>query len=271
MSGQEHRGSQQTANVSFRSDTVGKLSSHEVVTELLLLMKESGQRMLAVELSHMVSSVDNMDKKYCELLSTVRGMGDELAELVEQSYAPTEERPDLSMYQETQNEAARILAKIAASKEKIIVCAKSAVKDCEQMGMDRSSAFLLNENIRGTVRTLRKQSNNSALNIIDIMLRAEKEGKIQSALLIPLRPMRATQKLMSHVSNLIRGAFGGAEHLTEPAEATQKAHIEQTTQKSRVYLKDKPSIRQALKKNQTEIAANSIPIPDKEKNKEATL
>lgn len=271
MSGQEHWGSQQTANVPFRTDTVGKLSSHEVVAELLLLMKESGQRMQAAAVSHMVSSVDNMDKQYSELLSMVRDMGEHLAEAVEQSFTPAEEGPDFSMYQEIQNEAERILAQIAASKEKIIACAKIAVEDRGQIGVDKSSAFLFTQNIRGTVKTLRKQANNSALNIVDSLLHAEKQGKIQSALLIPLRPMRATQKLMSHVSNIIHSVFEGAEHLTEPAEAAQKARTEQTAQKSRVYLKDKPSIRQALKKNQTEIGANPVPIPDKEKNKEATL
>ena len=90
--------SQRTADISFPLDNMGGLSSHEAVTELLSLMKENGRRPQAKELSYMLSAIDNMDKQYRELLSTVRDMREQLGEAVEQNYAPTEKRPDLSIY-----------------------------------------------------------------------------------------------------------------------------------------------------------------------------
>ena len=263
--------SQRTADTSFPLDNMGGLSSHEAVTELLSLMKENGRRPQAKELSYMLSAINNMDKQYRELLSTVRDMSKQLAEAVEQNYAPTEKCPDLSIYREIQNEVEQVLTQLAAAEDKIIIWAKTAGEDCRQMGKDGLNEALSTLDIRGVVRTLRKQAHGSAWNIIDTMLLAEKEGKFQSPLLVFIRPIRASNKILSHVSNTIRTALGGVNHSAEPAESVQKAHTEQTVQKQGKRLEGKPSIRQALHKNQAEIAAKPAPAPNQEKKQEAVL
>ena len=139
------------------------------------------------------------------------------------------------------------------------------------MGKDGLNEALSTLDIRGVVRTLRKQAHGSAWNIIDTMLLAEKEGKFQSPLLVFIRPIRASNKILSHVSNTIRTALGGVNHSEQSADMARNRQEERAADKPGKRLAKKPSIRQALQKNQTEIAAKPAPAPDKNKGQEAAL
>lgn len=60
------------------SGNVKSLSNHEAVTELLSLMRENGRKLEAMALSSMISSIDNIDRQYSELLSTTQDQRQQL-------------------------------------------------------------------------------------------------------------------------------------------------------------------------------------------------
>ncbi len=94
------------------------------------------------------------------------------------------------------------------------------------------------------------------------------EGRFQSVI---LAPMRAMEKLLSSMNNSTLAAIGGVEYLEQTAEAAREHQAERAAEKPGKRLEKKPSIRQALRQNQAEIADKSAPAPDKEKKQEAAL
>ena len=268
------------------------LSDHEAVTELLSLMKENGRKLNAAELSYMIYAIDHIDKQYSELLSMIQDRRDRLAEAAAECYAAGAEAPDFSEFQVVQKEAEQVLSKVAAVKEKIVIWAKAAVEDFKQIGVSALDTAMSTLNVHSMLWTLRRQARSSTLNIIATIQRAEtmgqemrsmgghlknviwviqgkapqvvdggQEGRFQSVI---LAPMRAVRKMLSVVSNATLAAIGGVEHLSESAEAARKARAERAAQKPGKRLEKKPSIRQALQKNQAEVAARSAPAPDRD-------
>ncbi len=80
MSGEERQISQRTADAPFGSVNASRLNSHGAVTALLSLMEENGCGPQAMELSYTISAIDNMEKRYSELLSDVQSKREQLAE-----------------------------------------------------------------------------------------------------------------------------------------------------------------------------------------------
>jgi len=100
------------------------------------------------------------------------------------------------------------------------------------------------------------------------MVDGGQEGRFQS---VVLAPMRAVRKLLTSMNNATLAAIGRVEHLEQTAEAAREHQTERAAQRPGKRLAKKPSIRQALRKNQAEIAGKPAPAPDKEKKKEAAL
>ena len=83
--------------------------------------------------------------------------------------------------------------------------------------------------------------------------------------------MRGIQKLLSNINNNTLAAIGVVEDLEQSADMARNRQEERAADKPGKRLAKKPSIRQALQKNQTEIAAKPAPAPDKNKGQEAAL
>ena len=83
--------------------------------------------------------------------------------------------------------------------------------------------------------------------------------------------MRTVQRVLGDMRNSTLAAIGGLESLELSAEAAREAQAERAAQKPGKRLEKKPSIRQALQKNQAEIATKSVPAPDQVKKQEAAL
>ena len=94
------------------------------------------------------------------------------------------------------------------------------------------------------------------------------EGRFQSAV---LAPMRGIQKLLSNINNNTLAAIGVVEDLEQSADMARGRQEERAEQRPGKRLEKKPSIRQALQKNQAEIAAKPAPAPNKEQKQEAAL
>lgn len=259
------------ARAQFDLEYGSELSSNKAVTELISLLEANGRKPQARELSYMISAIDKMGEQYSELLTMARNDTKELSKDIEKYYSPTERRPDLSMYQVTQNEAEQALPLFAAAKEKIIIGAKTAVEEYRQTGMDGLDATLSALNVRDIAIKLRNQGDISALKIVRQMILAEMKDAVWSAYVVSSRSIRACRKMLSSVRNTIHTVFGSAEHLAGPTEPVEKAHIAQTAQKQGEHLEKKPSIRQVIKNNQAEIAAKPTPTQDKAKKQEIDL
>ncbi len=77
--------------------------------------------------------------------------------------------------------------------------------------------------------------------------------------------------MLSSMNNATLAAIGGVEHLEQTAEAAREHQAERAAQKPGKRLEKKPSVRQALRQNQAEIADKPAPAPDKDKKQEAAL
>lgn len=266
------------------------LSNHEVVMELLSLMKGNGRKLKAAELSYMISAIDNIDKQYSELLSMLQDKRKELADAVEACYAVGAEPPDISAFQmaqkKSQKEVEQVLAKVAATKERIVVWAKTAVEDFKLIGVSALDTAMSTLNIHSMLEALRKQARGSALSILASMLQVEtmgqemrgvgghlinvirvmrgkepqavdggQEGRFQSAV---LAPMRAIRKMLFSVNNALLAAIGGVEHLSESAEAARKVRAERAAQKPGKRLEKRASLRQDLAEKKAEVAVRPV-------------
>ena len=94
------------------------------------------------------------------------------------------------------------------------------------------------------------------------------EGRFQS---VVLAPMRGIEKLLSNINNNTLAAIGAVEDLEQSADMARDRQEERAAEKPGKRLAKKPSIRQALQKNQAEIAAKTAPAPDKDRKQEAVL
>ena len=84
--------------------------------------------------------------------------------------------------------------------------------------------------------------------------------------------MRGAHKLLSNINNNALAAIGVVEDLEQSADMAQDRQAERAAEKPGKRLEKKPSIRQALQKNQAEVAARSAPVPDRDhKPPEAAL
>ena len=115
------------------SGNVKSLSNHEAVTELLSLMRENGRKLEAMALSSMISSIDNIDRQYSELLSTTQDQRQQLIEATEQCRAVGGDPPDLNLtsYQVFQSEAEQVLAKVNVAQDETVAWAKDTVRNFE--------------------------------------------------------------------------------------------------------------------------------------------
>ena len=264
--------------------------------ELLKLLNENGREDQARGLSLLAWYLDGMEHQLDSVLEELQSVKSELAQVTEQQST----KPFLVKMVETlEGKVEQARDRLVIFQNRIMECTKNAVdrfKDTGGSALDRAIAAM---GVKKGLEHLEEGLKNSLVSLADTLAKAEEmgtqlrkgfrnianagriaankeldrdpkieEGRFQSAI---LAPMRTVQRVLGDMRNSTLAAIGGLESLELSAEAAREAQAERAAQKPGKRLEKKPSIRQALQKNQAEIATKSVPAPDQVKKQEAAL
>ncbi len=264
--------------------------------ELLKLLNENGREDQARGLSLLAWYLDGMEHQLDSVLEELQSVKSELAQVTEQQST----KPFLVKMVETlEGKVEQARDRLVIFQNRIMECTKNAVdrfKDTGVSALDRAIAAM---GVKKGLEHLEEGLKNSLVSLADTLAKAEEmgtqlrkgfrnianagriaankeldrdpkieEGRFQSAI---LAPMRTVQRVLGDMRNSTLAAIGGLESLELSAEAAREAQTERAAQKPGKRLEKKPSIRQALQKNQAEIATKSVPAPDQVKKQEAAL
>lgn len=264
--------------------------------ELLKLLNEKGREDQARGLSLLAWYLDGMEHQLDSVLEELQSVKSELAQVTEQQST----KPFLVKMVETlEGKVEQARDRLVIFQNRIMECTKNAVdrfKDTGVSALDRAIAAM---GVKKGLEHLEEGLKNSLVSLADTLAKAEEmgtqlrkgfrnianagriaankeldrdpkieEGRFQSAI---LAPMRTVQRVLGDMRNSTLAAIGGLESLELSAEAAREAQAERAAQKPGKRLEKKPSIRQALQKNQAEIATKSVPAPDQVKKQEAAL
>ena len=264
--------------------------------ELLKLLNENGREDQARGLSLLAWYLDGMEHQLDSVLEELQSVKSELAQVTEQQST----KPFLVKMVETlEGKVEQARDRLVIFQNRIMECTKNAVdrfKDTGVSALDRAIAAM---GVKKGLEHLEEGLKNSLVSLADTLAKAEEmgtqlrkgfrnianagriaankeldrdpkieEGRFQSAI---LAPMRTVQRVLGDMRNSTLAASGGLESLELSAEAAREAQTERAAQKPGKRLEKKPSIRQALQKNQAEIATKSVPAPDQVKKQEAAL
>ena len=264
--------------------------------ELLKLLNENGREDQARGLSLLAWYLEGMEHQLDSVLEELQSVKSELAQVTEQQST----KPFLVKMVETlEGKVEQARDRLVIFQNRIMECTKNAVdrfKDTGVSALDRAIAAM---GVKKGLEHLEEGLKNSLVSLADTLAKAEEmgtqlrkgfrnianagriaankeldrdpkieEGRFQSAI---LAPMRTVQRVLGDMRNSTLAAIGGLESLELSAEAAREAQAERAAQKPGKRLEKKPSIRQALQKNQAEIATKSVPAPDQVKKQEAAL
>ncbi len=264
--------------------------------ELLKLLNENGREDQARGLSLLAWYLDGMEHQLDSVLEELQSVKSELAQVTEQQST----KPFLVKMVETlEGKVEQARDRLVIFQNRIMECTKNAVdrfKDTGVSALDRAIAAM---GVKKGLEHLEEGLKNSLVSLADTLAKAEEmgtqlrkgfrnianagriaankeldrdpkieEGRFQSAI---LAPMRTVQRVLGDMRNSTLAAIGGLESLELSAEAAREAQAERAAQKPGKRLEKKPSIRQALQKNQAENATKSVPAPDQVKKQEAAL
>lgn len=264
--------------------------------ELLKLLNENGREDQARGLSLLAWYLDGMEHQLDSVLEELQSVKSELAQVTEQQST----KPFLVKMVETlEGKVEQARDRLVIFQNRIMECTKNAVdrfKDTGVSALDRAIAAM---GVKKGLEHLEEGLKNSLVSLADTLAKAEEmgtqlrkgfrnianagriaankeldrdpkieEGRFQSAI---LAPMRTVQRVLGDMRNSTLAAIGGLESLELSAEAAREAQAERAAQRPGKRLDKKPSIRQALQKNQAEIATKSVSAPDQVKKQEAAL
>ena len=253
--------------------------------EFLKLLNENGRAVQGQDLSLMAWYLDGMERQFDAVLQELQSVKAELAQVSERQ-APAEFFLS-KMVEALETRVERARNRLLTFCDRIVECAQDAVDRFKDAGVSALDSAITAMGVKKGLEHLQEGLQNSLSGIRDAIGKAEdvghelrsvgghlknagramtgkdtqtvdggQEGRFQSAV---LAPMRGIQKLLSNINNNTLAAIGVVEDLEQSADMPGKR------------LAKKPSIRQALQKNQTEIAAKPAPAPDKNKGQEAAL
>lgn len=271
------------------------LQSNEIIQQLMKLLEENNRQGQAADLSALMWYMDGMSRQYDAVLQELQNVRQQLAQVQE----PSVKYVMQSAAAKLESKANQIKETLDSLWRKIADCARSAVENFKEAGvsaLDKAVSAIggknvlesLQEKISGMIADTKqniekvedighelrsvgghlKNAGRAITGKETQVVDGGQEGRFQS---VVLAPMRAVQGLLSNMNNATLAAIGGLESLEVSAEAAREAQEERAAQKPGKRLEKKPSIRQALQKNQAEIAAKSAPAPDQVKKQEAAL
>lgn len=241
--------------------------------------------------------LDGMERQFDAVLQELQSVKAELAQVSERQ-APAEFFLS-KMVEALETRVERARNRLLTFCDRIVECAQDAVDRFKDAGVSALDSAITAMGVKKGLEHLQEGLQNSLSGIRDAIGKAEdvghelrsvgghlknagramtgkdtqtvdggQEGRFQSAV---LAPMRGIQKLLSNINNNTLAAIGVVEDLEQSADMARNRQEERAADKPGKRLAKKPSIRQALQKNQTEIAAKPAPAPDKNKGQEAAL
>ena len=265
--------------------------------EFLKLLNENGRAVQGQDLSLMAWYLDGMERQFDAVLQELQSVKAELAQVSERQ-APAEFFLS-KMVEALDTRVERARNRLLTFCDRIVECAQDAVDRFKDAGVSALDSAITAMGVKKGLEHLQEGLQNSLSGIRDAIGKAEdvghelrsvgghlknagramtgkdtqtvdggQEGRFQSAV---LAPMRGIQKLLSNINNNTLAAIGVVEDLEQSADMARNRQEERAADKPGKRLAKKPSIRQALQKNQTEIAAKPAPAPDKNKGQEAAL
>ena len=216
--------------------------------EFLKLLNENGRADQGQDLSLMAWYLDGMERQFDAVLQELQNVKAELAQVTEQQ--ARSKSPLTKLLEALEAKVGQARERLVSFREKVMECAQDAVDRFKDAG--------------GHLKNAGRAMTGKDTQTVD----GGQEGRFQSAV---LAPMRGIQKLLSNINNNTLAAIGVVEDLEQSADLARDRQEERAADKPGKRLAKKPSIRQALQKNQAEIAARSAPATDKEKKQEAAL
>ena len=265
--------------------------------DFLKLLNENGRTVQGQDLSLMAWYLDGMERQFDAVLQELQSVKAELAQVSERQ-APAEFFLS-KMVEALETRVERARNRLLTFCDRIVECAQDAVDRFKDAGVSALDSAITAMGVKKGLEHLQEGLQNSLSGIRDAIGKAEdvghelrsvgghlknagramtgkdtqtvdggQEGRFQSAV---LAPMRGIQKLLSNINNNTLAAIGVVEDLEQSADMARNRQEERAADKPGKRLAKKPSIRQALQKNQTEIAAKPAPAPDKNKGQEAAL
>lgn len=265
--------------------------------EFLKLLNENGRAVQGQDLSLMAWYLDGMERQFDTVLQELQSVKAELAQVSERQAPAKFFLSKMVEALETRVERAR--NRLLTFCDRIVECAQDAVDRFKDAGVSALDSAITAMGVKKGLEHLQEGLQNSLSGIRDAIGKAEdvghelrsvgghlknagramtgkdtqtvdggQEGRFQSAV---LAPMRGIQKLLSNINNNTLAAIGVVEDLEQSADMARNRQEERAADKPGKRLAKKPSIRQALQKNQAEIAAKPAPAPDKNKGQEAAL
>ncbi len=265
--------------------------------KFMKLLDENGRTAQGQDLSLMAWYLDGMERQFDAVLQELQEVKAELAQVTERQ-APAKKFLS-GMVEALKERVEQAKQTLSSFRDRIVKCAKDAVdrfKDAGVSALDNAVAAMgvkkglehLQESVQNTVAGMRaaigkaeemgRQLRTGFRDIANAgRVAAGKEldldpktveGRFQAVI---LAPMRAAHKLLSNINNNTLAAIGVVEDLEQSADMARDRREERAAQKPGRRLEKKPSVRQALRRNQAEIAARPAPAPDKEKTQEAAL
>jgi len=265
--------------------------------EFLKLLNENGRADQGQDLSLMAWYLDGMERQFDAVLQELQNVKAELAQVTEQQ--ARSKSPLTKLLEALEAKVGQARERLVSFREKVMECAQDAVDRFKDAGVSALDSAITAMGVKKGLEHLQEGLQNSLSGIRDAIGKAEdvghelrsvgghlknagramtgkdtqtvdggQEGRFQSAV---LAPMRGIQKLLSNINNNTLAAIGVVEDLEQSADLARDRQEERAADKPGKRLAKKPSIRQALQKNQAEIAARSAPATDKEKKQEAAL
>ena len=265
--------------------------------EFLKLLNENGRAAQGQDLSLMAWYLEGMERQFDAVLQELQNVKTELAQVTEQQALA---KPPLTRLLEAlEAKVEQMRERLVSFRDKVMECAQDAADRFKDAGVSALDNVIAAIGVKKGLEHLQEGLQSSLSDIKEALGKAEEmgtqlrrgfrnianagriatnkeldldpkieEGRFQS---VVLAPMRGIQKLLSNINNNTLAAIGVVEDLVRSADLARDRQEEQAVQRPGKRLEKKTSIRQALQKNQAEIAAKSATAPDREKKQEAAL
>lgn len=263
--------------------------------DFLKLLNENGRNLQAQDLSLMAWYLDGMERQFDAVLRELQEVKAQLAE---------EKRPAVKTVMQgavtnLENKVQWARDCLTALRDRIMDNARTALKNFKDAGVSALDNAVAAMGVKRGLENLQEGLQSALSSMQETLGKAEEmgvqlrrgfrdianagrvaankeldkdpkieEGRFQSVI---LAPMRGAQKLLSNINNNTLAAIGVVEDLEQSADMARDRQAERAVEKPGKRLAKKPSVRQALQKNQAEIATKTAPAPDKDRKQEVAL
>ena len=220
------------------------LKDHAAIKEMLQLLEENGRKEEAVELARLIAVADSIVQQYDALYAKLEDLKQQVAALPEPRH-PVKDALSQTV-QKVEHGATEALTWILTVREHIISCAETAVADFKREGVSALDQAVSALNVQYLLETMQEKIAASMNRVAESIQKLEamgqelrsagghlknagramtgketqtvdggQEGKIQAAMLVPLR---AVQSMLVNLNKSVDTALGAVDRLSLAAE-----------------------------------------------------